>query len=72
MPVFEHTYDEPGSRYGKFPAGLNSAFCRLDLRLWAAVERFGRIDVVVNNAGRGLAGAVEEVPDAAPPAGRFT
>ncbi|RSM87203.1 short-chain dehydrogenase/reductase [Streptomyces sp. WAC 01325] len=31
----------------------------------AAVERFGTIDVVVNNAGRGLLGAVEEASDAA-------
>jgi NAD(P)-dependent dehydrogenase (short-subunit alcohol dehydrogenase family) len=29
----------------------------------AAQERFGRIDVVVNNAARALAGAVEEVPE---------
>ena len=31
----------------------------------SAVRRFGRIDVVVNNGGRGLLGAVEEASDAA-------
>jgi NAD(P)-dependent dehydrogenase (short-subunit alcohol dehydrogenase family) len=30
----------------------------------AAVERFGRLDLVINNAGYGVVGAVEETPDA--------
>ncbi|HEX7302480.1 oxidoreductase [Lentzea sp.] len=37
---------------------------QVDAAVAAAVTRFGGIDVLVNNAGRGLVGAVEETSDA--------
>jgi NAD(P)-dependent dehydrogenase (short-subunit alcohol dehydrogenase family) len=37
---------------------------QIDAGVQAALARFGHIDVLVNNAGYGLVGAVEETPDA--------
>ena len=50
---------------GCWPSGSTSAMSeQVTAAVEAAIERFGRIDVLVNNAGRGLVGTVEETSDA--------
>jgi len=53
----------------KFPASAKALpldvtdFAQIDRTVAAGIEHFGHIDVLVNNAGYGIAGAIEEVSE---------
>ena len=61
----ERVTRELGTRDRLLPVCLDvTRECEAQAAVHAAFERFGRIDVVVNNAGFAVLGAVEEVNDA--------
>src|SRR6266545_3061139 len=53
---------DDGDRLAVVPLDVTDADQR-EAAVGAAIERFGRIDVLVNNAGRTQVGAVEETTD---------